>query len=81
MTDDYEPVNVMVTFVPDGSSNHLQCQNISITNDLLVENTERFFVMLNSSDSSVEFSSTLATVDIIDNSSESNLGQMGQLLL
>ena len=67
---DYEAVMFPVIFVPDSLSSRSLCGNISVTFDEIVENTEEFFVTINSSDSNVQIVQPSATVFIIDNSGE-----------
>lgn len=55
----------MLTFLPGASNGTLECGNIPIQNDNLVENTEDFSISLTSVDS-VEFESSDGTVLIFD---------------
>ena len=57
-----------VIFVPDLLSSRSLCSNISVTFDDIVEDTEEFFVTINSSDSNVQIVQPSAPVFIIDNS-------------
>ena len=68
--EDYVSISFPVIFVPDSSSSRILCSNISITSDEIVEDTEEFFVTINSSDSNVRIVQPSAPVFIIDNSGE-----------
>ena len=57
-----------VIFAPDFLSSRSLCGNISVTFDEIVEDTEEFFVTINSSDSNVQIVQPSAPVFIIDNS-------------
>lgn len=60
-----------LTFVPDNATIRVLCLNISIVADQLVENTERFHVLIDSTDLSVIFSEgRVVMVDITDDSCE-----------
>ena len=59
-----------VIFVPDLLSSRSLCGNISVTFDEIVEDTEEFFVTINSSDSNVQIVQPSIPVFIIDNSGE-----------
>ena len=68
--EDYEAAMFPVIFVPDLLSSRTLCGNISVTFDEIVEETEEFFVTINSSDSNVQIVQPSAPVFIIDNSGE-----------
>ena len=59
-----------VIFVPDLLSSRSLCGNISVTFDEIVEDTEEFFVTINSSDSNVQIVQPSTPVFIVDNSGE-----------
>ena len=59
-----------IIFAPDLLSSRSLCGNISVTLDDIVEDTEEFFVTINSSDSNVQIVQPSAPVFIIDNSGE-----------
>ena len=66
--EDYEAAIFPVIFAPDLLSSRSLCGNISVTFDEIVENTEEFFVTINSSDSNVQIVQHSTPVFIIDNS-------------
>ena len=51
-------------------STPLQCSQVDITNDEIVENNETFFVQLGSSDDAINISVSSATVTITDDDCE-----------
>ncbi len=57
-------------FTPDELTSRMLCANITIILDSVVENTESFLVVLNSSDPAVVLTQSTATVNISDNSSK-----------
>ena len=57
-----------VIFTPDSLSSRSLCGNISVTVDEIVEDTEEFFITINSSDSNVQIVQPSAPVFIMDNS-------------
>ncbi len=66
--DDYSGFDAfIVTFVPDGMTNRMQCVNITASTDSVLENTEVFRVNIGTSDSAVLIQQNNATVSIIDN--------------
>jgi len=65
--EDYLAVSVPVIFSPDGLRSRMLCGNITILDDTVLENTEIFNVILNTSDTSVEFVQQSSPVNIEDN--------------
>ncbi len=55
-------------FTPDELTSRMLCANITIITDSVVENTESFLVILNSSDPSVVLTQSVAIVNISDSS-------------
>lgn len=63
---DFTPlVDMLVVFEP-GSGSLLECENISINNDTILEDDEQFTVALTTLDSDVTVRPNTATVTIID---------------
>ena len=60
-------------FSPDTETRRMLCGNISIVMDDVVENTENFFVFIDSMDSAIIVSQNNASVDVIDSSSKHQL--------
>ncbi len=52
-------------FIP--ATSFRECLNISITDDNRIEDTEQFFVSLNTTEQFVEIENGLATITIADN--------------
>ena len=59
-------LNMVVNFQPSSTSVP-QCRQIQIEDDSILENTENFQVILDTSDRAVEIDSSTATVNILDN--------------
>ena len=55
-----------VSFQPSSAS-ELQCSEIQIIDDNILESTENFQVILNSSDRAVEIDPSTADINILDN--------------
>ena len=66
--EDYVSISFLVIFVPDSSSSRILCSNISITSDEIVEDTETFLILINTSDSNVQITQPNVSVTILDNS-------------
>ena len=64
---DFIDISAVLTF---NASTPLQCSQVIITNDEIVENNETFFVQLESSDDAVNISISSATVTIADEDCE-----------
>ncbi len=63
---DFTPLmDLLVTFEP-GAGSLLECENISITNDTILENDEQFLVALTTPDTDITIRPNIATVTIID---------------
>ena len=67
---DYSPAIFSLVFLPDISMSHIQCRNISVAADEVVEDTEEFFVNISSTDSSVRILIPTSSVIVVDNSSK-----------
>ena len=64
---DYTPVSTVLTYQPSSSGEpNAQCISIDIMNDSVLENTENFFVLLQTGDVSVTLTSSMAAVTILD---------------
>ena len=63
-------IDTTVEFFPDDLPSRIECGNISIATDLVVENTEVFTLSLVTTDSAVFLQLESVPVNIIDNSSE-----------
>ena len=61
---DYDSVSVDLTFLPGASTGDIQCVNVNITDDTVVEDDEPFSVHLSSTDSAVNIAVADATVTI-----------------
>ena len=70
MAEDYQAMELNLTFVPDLVTSRTECVNISISADEVVEDSESFDVLIVSSDP-VVFSVNETTVAILDDSSKS----------
>lgn len=68
--EDYIPIESALSFTQQTSSQ--QCTNVSIVDDIILENTEQFFVSLASINPSVPVvvSTPVATVNIVDDDSK-----------
>ncbi len=65
---DYTNESGTVIFLPDELTSRMLCANITIILDSVVENTESFLVVLNSSDPSVVLTQSTVTINISDSS-------------
>ena len=63
---DYTASSFQVIFFPDSSISRSLCVNISISSDGNLEDTEEFFIHINSSDSSVLITQPNVCVEIVD---------------
>ena len=63
---DYTASSFQVIFFPDSSIRRNLCVNISISSDGNLEDTEEFFIYINSSDSSVFITQPNVSVEIVD---------------
>ena len=68
--DDYSSIDIPLVFVPDDLSNRSLCENISISTDLVVEDTEVFTLSLATTDSAVSLQLESSPVNITDDSCE-----------
>ena len=68
--DDYSSIDIPLVFVPDDLSNRSLCENISISTDLVVEDTEVFTLSLATMDSAVSLQLESSPVNITDDSGE-----------
>lgn len=59
-----------LTFQPTLITGVLECRELLIVNDLVVEETDEFIVLLNSSDEGVMIGLSSTVVAIVDNDSE-----------
>ena len=71
--DDYSSIDIPLVFVPDDLSNQSLCENISISIDLVVEDTEVFTLSLSTTDSAVSLQLESSPVNILDNSGEKKI--------
>ncbi len=67
---DYISATLSLVFLPDSSVSHIQCRNISIVSDEVVEETEELFVNIQSSDLSVRLLISMSSVLVIDSNSK-----------
>jgi len=65
--NDYSASTHQLTFQPGITQ---QCADISIVEDVILENDEMFTVLLNTTDQAVVLSTATATIIITDNDSE-----------
>ena len=63
---------MVVNFQPSSTSVP-QCNEIQIVDDSVLESTENFQVILDTSDIAVEIDSSIATINILDNDRMSNI--------
>ena len=68
--NDYSSIDIPLVFVPDDLSNRSLCENISISTDLVVENTEVFTLSISTTDSAVSLQLESSPVNITDDSGE-----------
>ena len=68
MPDDFISTNTQLSYEPDGIP--VQCVNISIVGDSILENNEFFLVNLTTEDSAVILSPSKATINIINDDSK-----------
>ena len=71
--DDYSSIDIPLVFVPDDLSNRSLCENISISTDLVVEDTEVFTLSLATMDSAVSLQLESSPVNITDDSGEEGI--------
>lgn len=68
--EDFVSAIVPVVFAPDFLNSRSLCGNITIIFDEIVEDSEEFLVVINSSDPGVQITQPSAPVFIMDNSSK-----------
>jgi len=66
--EDFSAINSSLKYTADNLTSRIECQNISIVADEIVEDTESFVLLLGAMNPSVEISSDQALVFILDQS-------------
>ena len=69
---DYTSLNIDITFPSNSADGHMECVNISITDDMALENDELFLGLTSTSDPDVELMIvelmiSITVITIIDN--------------
>jgi len=64
---DFSTTSAVLTF---NASTSLRCEQVTITDDTILENSEMFFIQLESTDPAVNITLGSAPVTILDNDSE-----------
>ena len=67
-SDDYEGIEVSLTFAADEIESREKCLSVEIIADLLVEETEGFILFINTSDPSVMIARSSSSVILHDSS-------------
>ena len=65
--DDYTLVNSLLNFTSGSSNNATKCQDITISDDIVIEDNQTFTVTLSTTDPDVLLGESLLTISIIDN--------------
>ena len=66
--DDFLSTNTQLFFQPDGV--HVQCMNITIIGDIILENNESFLANLTTDDPSIILSPNMAALAILNDDSK-----------
>ena len=77
--DDFLSTNTQLFFQPDGI--HVQCVNITIVSDSILENNESFLANLTTDDAAVILSPSMATLAILNDDSKHVYTYMGHVYL